>query len=88
MDGHVWRQADMNSSEVVGTIDALWRFPVKSMQGERLDEAIVGEAGIIGDRAYAVVDVSHGQSGERQTPEVVARAAFMSGHVYRAAALG
>lgn len=27
----------MNASEVVGTIGALWRFPVKSMLGEQLD---------------------------------------------------
>ncbi len=28
-------------SEAVGAIAALWRFPVKSMPGERLDEAKV-----------------------------------------------
>ena len=28
----------------------LWRFPVKSLAGERLDEATVGEGGIPGDR--------------------------------------
>ena len=42
----------MNSSERVGTIRALWRFPVKSMLGEELDAADLGEGGIVGDRAY------------------------------------
>ena len=29
----------MNSGEPVGTIQALWRFPVKSMLGEEIDAA-------------------------------------------------
>jgi uncharacterized protein YcbX len=37
--------------EVVGRVGELWRFPVNSMQGERLDETEVMETGIIGDRA-------------------------------------
>jgi uncharacterized protein YcbX len=40
----------------VATISELWRYPVKSMQGERIDVAEVGEGGIPGDRAYALVD--------------------------------
>ena len=35
----------------------LWRFPVKSMRGERIDVAEVTDAGVSGDRAYALVDV-------------------------------
>lgn len=40
----------------VGTIAALWRFPVKSMQGERLTQAPVDHRGVLGDRLYAVRD--------------------------------
>ena len=36
-----------------GIIDSLWRYPVKSMRGEELDEAFVGFTGIYGDRLYA-----------------------------------
>ncbi len=36
-----------------GTINSLWRYPVKSMRGEELEEAFVGFAGIYGDRLYA-----------------------------------
>ena len=34
----------------------LWRYPVKSMQGEELDQAEVEPGGIQGDRKWAVVD--------------------------------
>ena len=36
----------------------LWRYPVKSMRGERLAEADVGREGIAGDRVAHVVDAS------------------------------
>ena len=39
---------------LVGTVEALFRYPVKSMQGERLSAAQVGSAGLVGDRAFAV----------------------------------
>jgi MOSC domain-containing protein len=51
----------LNAIGVVGTIHELWRFPVKSMQGERADSADVTEAGIIGDRAFAVIDRQTGK---------------------------
>ena len=38
---------------LVGRVDSLWRYPVKSMRGEQLEEAYVGFAGISGDRIYA-----------------------------------
>jgi uncharacterized protein YcbX len=39
---------------LVGRIDSLWRYPVKSMRGEPLAEAFIGFPGIYGDRLYAV----------------------------------
>jgi uncharacterized protein len=39
--------------KVVGRVDSLWRYPVKSMRGEELQEAFVGFAGVYGDRLYA-----------------------------------
>ena len=38
---------------VVGKIESLWRYPVKSMRGEALQEALAGYSGIFGDRFYA-----------------------------------
>jgi uncharacterized protein YcbX len=38
---------------VVGRVDGLWRYPVKSMRGEELEEAFLGFSGIYGDRIFA-----------------------------------
>ena len=37
---------------IIGTVDSLWRYPVKSMRGEELDEAFAGFSGIYGDRLF------------------------------------
>ena len=37
----------------VGTVDSLWRYPVKSMRGEELEEAFAGFSGVYGDRYFA-----------------------------------
>jgi uncharacterized protein YcbX len=42
------------------TVGELWRYPAKSMQGERLDSAAVGRLGLAGDRAWAVRDEERG----------------------------
>lgn len=38
---------------VVGRVDALWRYPVKSMRGEELEEGFLGFSGVYGDRLFA-----------------------------------
>lgn len=38
----------------------LWRFPVKSVGGERLDRAQVTSIGLVGDRACGVIDTTTG----------------------------
>lgn len=37
-------------------ISALWRYPIKSLGGERLEVAPVEARGIVGDRGWAVID--------------------------------
>src|SRR6266566_5418747 len=37
----------------IGKVESLWRYPVKSMRGEELNEAFVGFAGVYGDRLFA-----------------------------------
>lgn len=44
------------SFETVGTVTRLWRYPVKSMLGERLDTAAVDRRGLVGDRHFAIWD--------------------------------
>lgn len=41
-------------------VTEIWRYPVKSMAGERLTTAAVGEYGIAGDRGWGVLDRSTG----------------------------
>jgi uncharacterized protein len=38
----------------IGVVQDLFRYPVKSMRGERLREVDIGAYGVIGDRAYAL----------------------------------
>src|SRR5713101_5555515 len=51
----------MTISEDVGSVAALWRFPVKSMGGEQLRDVEVTERGVLGDRAYALIDKDTGK---------------------------
>src|SRR5947209_4279228 len=51
----------MNISEV-------WRYPVKSMQGERRDGAVMTTTGMAGDRAYAVIDKADGKVASAKNP--------------------
>lgn len=41
---------------MIGSVVALWRYPVKSMLGERLDGARIDARGVVGDRLFAVRD--------------------------------
>ncbi|WP_035802771.1 MOSC domain-containing protein [Kitasatospora mediocidica] len=43
-------------AEIIGVVERLWRYPVKSTGGERLSEVLVDERGLAGDRLYAVRD--------------------------------
>ncbi len=37
----------------IGTVESLWRYPVKSMSGEVMTEAFMGFSGFYGDRCFA-----------------------------------
>ena len=72
----------MSSSERVGTIRALWRYPVKSMVGEELDAVDLAEGGVVGDRAYALRDRETGKIASAKHPKLwpnllACRAAFV-----------
>ncbi len=46
---------------IVGRLRSLWRYPVKSLAGEELDRAPVGQAGVLGDRGWALRDDTAGE---------------------------
>jgi uncharacterized protein YcbX len=45
----------------IGIVKELFRYPVKSMLGERLDQLDIGERGVIGDRAWALREAANGK---------------------------
>jgi hypothetical protein len=49
---------------------SLWRYPVKSMLGEELTGAPIGERGLLGDRAYALQDVETGKIASAKSPRM------------------
>ena len=51
-------------------VSELWRYPVKSMGGERIDATEVADAGFIGDRAYAVIDPATQKVGSAKHPRL------------------
>jgi len=60
----------------VGTVAEIWRYPVKSMGGERLQTARVGLSGIVGDRGWAVRDEEVGEiASAKRLPELLQCAA-------------
>ncbi len=40
----------------IGEVEAIWRYPVKSMAGEALPQVFVGHGGVYGDRIYALIE--------------------------------
>jgi len=60
---HVERSADRT-----GRGGFTLAIPVKSMMGEELNAAEVTEGGLLGDRAYALVDSSDGKVGTAKNP--------------------
>ncbi len=52
----------------VGSIVSLWRYPVKSMQGEELNASDITERGLRGDRAFALVDAAEGRVASAKNP--------------------
>jgi MOSC domain-containing protein len=55
-------------AQPIGFVQELWRYPVKSMQGERLSTALLTERGLLGDRAYAIVDQVTGYVASAKHP--------------------
>jgi uncharacterized protein len=57
-----------SSSSAAGSVTTLWRYPVKSMQGEELSSASITDNGILGDRVYALIDQTTGKVASAKHP--------------------
>ncbi|MEE9286022.1 MAG: MOSC domain-containing protein [Dehalococcoidia bacterium] len=56
----------------VGTVKQIWRYPVKSMGGETVQDCQVGERGLGGDRGWALRDETAGEiRGAKKLPELL-----------------
>ena len=70
----VWGgRAIMSDEYIAGSVLSVLRYPVKSMMGEELTTADVREVGLIGDRAYALIDNSTGKIASAKNPRKWAR---------------
>src|SRR3984893_3349278 len=56
------------ASTLVGVVEELWRYPIKSMLGEQLTATEVSESGLLGDRVYALRDTSDGKIATAKNP--------------------
>lgn len=50
-------------------VASLWRYPVKSMMGEELNACHVTEKGVLGDRAYGIIDIETGKLANAKNPK-------------------
>ncbi len=56
------------TATATGTVVSIWRYPVKSMLGEELNSSYVTERGLVGDRAYALIDQETGKVASAKNP--------------------
>ena len=57
-----------STQRALGLTVSLLRYPVKSMMGEELNAAEVTKSGLLGDRAYALVDAETGKVASAKNP--------------------
>jgi uncharacterized protein len=58
----------MTTADVEYSVATLWRYPVKSMQGEELNAADITGVGLLGDRQFAVIDPETGKVAGAKNP--------------------
>ena len=66
----------------IGQVAALWRYPVKSLGGERIEHADVGSRGLLADRMWAVRDLERDVTASaRRIPALLSATARYAGPV-------
>jgi uncharacterized protein YcbX len=66
-DPNLVDETSQTGPRLVGAVETLLRYPVKSMRGERLTELPVTPAGAVGDRAWALRDPATGRIASAKT---------------------
>ena len=65
----------------LGTVSALWRYPVKGMMGEQLNRTLVTTGGLAGDRDWALIDgenrIGTGKIARKWGPLFSSRARYL-----------
>jgi uncharacterized protein YcbX len=56
------------NQQAIGSVLSVWRYPVKSMLGEEVNSTLVTERGLLGDRAYALIDRATGKVASSKNP--------------------
>ncbi|MCK4492593.1 MAG: MOSC domain-containing protein [Methylococcales bacterium] len=69
----------MQSNPIV-TLQSLWRYPVKSMQGESLDASLITASGLDGDRAFALLDEETSHIASAKNPKKWPNMFFFHAH--------
>jgi uncharacterized protein len=66
----------------IGQVAELWRFPVKSLGGERVEHTEISPRGVLGDRLWAIRDLERGiTTSARQLPVLLTATARYLGPV-------
>jgi uncharacterized protein YcbX len=58
----------MNSTQT-HSVSTVWRYPVKSMMGEELNASVITSTGVLGDRAFALIDSETGKVVSAKNPK-------------------
>src|SRR6478752_2100192 len=65
----------------VGTINELWRYPVSSTAGEKLEQCELTATGVVGDRRFALVDAATGVVAYPERDKRWQRAIFVKSRI-------
>ena len=57
------------TKQQIGSVQSIWQYAVKSMSGMKLDQANITTGGILGDRAYALLDQSNHKVASAKFPK-------------------
>lgn len=57
------------NNKIATTVAGLWRYPVKSMIGEELNTSFITKNGVLGDRAFALLDNETGHVVSAKNPK-------------------